>query len=255
MTDIKNLLENEVIKRDCYDELCYEKPDPLFVARKYHDEYIALVCALFGYGNAKAIIVFLEKLDFALLDGDEKNIRKSLQGLYYRFQKEQDIIDFFVVLSSMKKEYSLQDIFLDGYMKNKSVLDGIDKIIHTICERLENYSEGMRFLIGTRPKRDQNGMIKYKGNSVYKRYNMFLRWMVRDDNLDMGLWKKVNKKDLLLPLDTHTFKVSQKLGLLSRKTYDLYAVYLVTERLKEFDKDDPIKYDFALYRLGQEKII
>ena len=84
---------------------------------------------------------------------------------------------------------------------------------------------------------------------------MFLRWMVRDDNLDLGLWNGVDKKDLILPLDTHTFKVSQKLGLLDRTTYDLKSALLITQKLKEFDKFDPIKYDFSLYRIGQEKII
>jgi uncharacterized protein (TIGR02757 family) len=79
--------------------------------------------------------------------------------------------------------------------------------------------------------------------------------MVREDSIDLGLWKGVKKSDLLMPLDTHTFAVSRNLGLLNRKTYDLKAVLELTEKLKTFDKDDPIKYDFALYRLGQEKII
>ena len=84
---------------------------------------------------------------------------------------------------------------------------------------------------------------------------MFLRWMVRNDNLDMGLWKNVNTKDLILPLDTHTFKVSQKLGLLTRKTYDLQSAVLITEELKKFNNEDPMCYDFALYRIGQEKLL
>lgn len=89
---------------------------------------------------------------------------------------------------------------------------------------------------------------------TYKRYMMYLRWMVRKDALDLGLWSKIDKKDLILPLDTHTFKVSQRLGLLKRKTYDMKAAIEVTQRLRKFDKSDPIKYDFALYRLGQEKL-
>jgi uncharacterized protein (TIGR02757 family) len=89
---------------------------------------------------------------------------------------------------------------------------------------------------------------------TYKRYMMYLRWMVRKDSLDLGLWSKIDKKDLLMPLDTHTFKVSQRLGLLKRKTYDMKAAIEVTHRLRTFDKEDPIKYDFALYRLGQEKL-
>ncbi|CAA6806958.1 MAG: FIG01146831: hypothetical protein [uncultured Sulfurovum sp.] len=101
------------------------------------------------------------------------------------------------------------------------------------------------------------GSVPKKINSAgtYKRYLMFLRWMVRSDEIDLGLWTKIDKKDLLMPLDTHTFKVSQKLGLLKRKTYDMKAVLELTQRLKSFDATDPIKYDFALYRLGQEKIV
>ena len=83
---------------------------------------------------------------------------------------------------------------------------------------------------------------------------MFLRWMVRDDNIDMGLWSEIDRADLIIPLDTHTFNVSKKLGLLERKTYDLQAAIELTKTLKTFDKNDPLKYDFALYRIGQEKI-
>jgi uncharacterized protein (TIGR02757 family) len=71
----------------------------------------------------------------------------------------------------------------------------------------------------------------------------------------MGLWSGVDKSDLIIPLDTHTFNVSKKLGLLSRKSYDLQAAIELTEMLKEFDRSDPLKYDFALYRIGQEKIL
>ena len=96
---------------------------------------------------------------------------------------------------------------------------------------------------------------KTKGVGALKRWMMFLRWMVRKDNIDMGLWSSKYKKDLILPLDTHTFKVSKKLGLLQRKTYDLQAAIEITEVLKGFDTKDPMKYDFALYRIGQEKLL
>ena len=83
---------------------------------------------------------------------------------------------------------------------------------------------------------------------------MFLRWMVRDEYPDLGLWTGIDKKDLIIPLDTHTHKVSLNLGLLKRKTYDLQAAIELTEKLKEFDSKDPVKYDFALYRIGQMDI-
>jgi len=255
MENLKQLLEKEVKLRNSKDELCFEKPDPLFIAKKYNEEYSALICALFGYGNAHSIIKFLDSLDFNLLDQKEKVIVKELDGFYYRFQNTQDVIDFFIALKRLKQKNSLEDIFYQGYKKENNLLEGIDKIIHSVSEELKNYSDGLRFLVGTPMKRDKNNIIKLAGNGAYKRYNMFLRWMVRSDNLDIGLWKSVKKKDLIIPLDTHTFKVSQKLGLLNRKTYDLKAAILLTEKLKEFDSNDPVKYDFALYRLGQEKII
>jgi len=84
---------------------------------------------------------------------------------------------------------------------------------------------------------------------------MYFRWMVREDKLDLGLWSGIKKSNLIIPLDTHTHKVSLKLGLISRKSYDLKSAINLTNALKEFDNLDPIKYDFALYRIGQEGLI
>ena len=254
MNNIKQILDNEVKTRNSSEELTMDKPDPLIVAKKYNDEYISLICALFAYGNARQIVKFLSSLDFNLLSKDEDTIINTLKGYYYRFQNENDVINFFISIKRLKNKQSLESIFKVGYDKNKSILDGIESIIQAILDVNDYYSDGYKFLIGMIPKKDKNGNIKLTGNSAYKRYNMFLRWMVRHDNLDIGLWSHVDKKDLILPLDTHTFKVSLKLGLLTRKTYDLKSAILITEKLREFDPKDPIKYDFAIYRLGQEKI-
>ena len=255
MNKVKKLLDQEVRNRNLISELSIDKPDPLMVAKKYNDEYISLICALFAYGNARLIVKFLNSFDFNILHEDEKYIKNKLKGYYYRFQNEDDVINFFITIKRLKSQSTLENIFKVGYDKYNNVLDGIESIISSILD-VNNYnSRGYRFLIGNLPKKDKNGNIKLIGNSAYKRYNMFLRWMVRDDNLDMGLWSMVNKKDLILPLDTHTFKISLKLGLLTRKTYDLKSALLITEKLRKFDPLDPIKYDFAIYRLGQEKLL
>ncbi len=253
MTDIKELLDQEVCNRNNNCELSYDKPDPLLVASRYKDEYIILLCALFAYGNARLIVKFLDSLDFSLLDADEDTIDKALDGYYYRFQNSEDVKTIFKVFAKMKKENSLNNIFVDAYKKENNILEGLDAVISKIHEIADYKSQGFTFLVSSPFKRDKEGKIKQIGNAPYKRWNMYLRWMVRKDNLDMGLWSGIDTKDLLLPLDTHTFKVSQKLGLLTRKTYDLKSAILITEKLKEFDGADPIKYDFALYRIGQEK--
>ena len=254
-SELQKRLDAEVSNRNTNDELTADKPDPIIIAKRYNDEYISLICALFAYGNAGQIVKFLDSLDFDILDKSEDEIKESLKDKYYRFQKSEDVIVFFIALKRLKEVSTLQDIFYDGYKNKNDVLEGIMSIIKAIQNIYPYDSQGYNFLIGKLSKRTKEGNIKQIGNSPYKRYNMFLRWMVRSDNIDMGLWKKVDKKDLILPLDTHTFKVGQKLGLLTRKTYDLKSALLITEKLKEFDKNDPMKYDFAIYRMGQEKIV
>ncbi len=244
---LKQLLDEEIVKRNRSSELSYEKPDPLFIAAKYQDETIALICGLFAYGNAGQIVKFLDSLDFSLLESSEKNIKKELSSHYYRFQKSEDIIAVFIALKRLKELDSIENIFYEGYKKEENILDGLWKFIDIFKNIYPHQSQGYDFLTGSIPK-------KVNSAGTYKRYMMFLRWMVRKDELDMGLWSKIDKKDLLMPLDTHTFKMSHKLGLLKRKSYDMKAVIELTETFKKWDKPDPIKYDFALYRLGQEKI-
>ena len=219
----------------------------MLIASKYNDETIALVCALFAYGNAKLIVKFLQSLDFSLLEVSDKEIQKSLSSHYYRFQNSEDISTLFMALKRLKNVDSIENIFYEGYKKEENVLDGLWEFIGTLKSVLPHKSRGYDFLVGSVPQ-------KMSGIGTYKRYMMYLRWMVRKDALDMGLWSKIDKKDLIMPLDTHTFKVSQRLGLLKRKTYDMKASIELTQRLKKFDSLDPIKYDFALYRLGQEKL-
>ncbi len=251
---LKELLDIEASTRNSAFELSYDKPDPLMVAKRQKDDFAILLCALFAYGNAKLIVKFLDSLDFSLLNKSEKEIEENLKNHYYRFQNSKDVIAVFKAFRKIKQESSLEELFLQGYKKDNSVLEGIDFVIKKIKEKANYTSQGFDFLVGNVLKRDKKGLIK-PTNAPYKRWNMFLRWMVRDDNLDLGLWKNVSKSDLILPLDTHTFKVSQKLGLLQNKTYNLKSALEITQKLKEFDENDPIKYDFAIYRLGQEKII
>ena len=248
LSKIKALLDREVEARNTITELTYDKPDPLFIAKRYQDESIALICALFAYGNAHQIIKFLDGLDFSLLEASEEMIITSLDSYYYRFQKGRDIAALFIALKRLQGMDSLENIFYEGYKKEESLLDGLWSLIRLIREVYPFESYGYDFLAGNLPR-------TFSTAGTYKRYLMYLRWMVREDALDMGLWTKVDKKDLLMPLDTHSFNVSRNIGLLKRKQCDMKASIELTEILKKFDKKDPIKYDFALYRLGQEKLL
>ncbi len=245
---IKERLDREIAQRNNIDEISYDKPDPILVAHRYRDEWSALVCALFGYGRADSIVRFLDTLEMQLPDLDEEQIRASLEQYYYRFQSSEDIIQFFISLRRLKQESSLETVFKNGFIPQHDVVSGVNHIIERLRNINQYESKGYHFLIGSPVK-------KLKGASTMKRWMMFLRWMVRQDAIDMGLWKGISSSCLIIPLDTHTFNVSKKLGLLKRKTYDLQAAFELTETLRLFDPDDPVKYDFALYRMGQERIV
>lgn len=243
---LKNKLDT-LVKEKNTDKTLFEYPDPLQVAKFYKDEFIALICALFAYGNAKNILNFLNKLDFSLLNLKEKQIQKELKGLKYRFQNTEDIVQIFITLSRLKNEISLDEFFTKAYKIRYNTTDSILAFIQKIRKINVYSSYGYDFFFG---KAWQN-----VPTSPLKRYNMYLRWMVRKDTLDLGLFTKIHTKDLLIPLDTHTHKISLKLGLLKRKIYDYKSVLELTQNLKKLDANDPIKYDFALYRLGQSKEI
>ena len=248
MQEIKLRLDAEVLKRDVEDEVSLDKLDPILVAKRYNDPTISLICALFAYGNVKQIVKFLDSLDFELLNADDEVIQEKLKKHYYRFQKSEDVVAIFIALKRLNQTTTLQKLFYSGYKQKNNPIDGINEMIKTIISLYPHQSQGYNFLIS-------KVTTKTKGSGALKRWMMFLRWMVRKDNIDMGLWSGINKADLIIPLDTHTFNVSLKLGLLTRKTYDLQAAIELTNNLKKFDENDPLKYDFALYRIGQEKIL
>ena len=86
-----------------------------------------------------------------------------------------------------------------------------------------------------------------QNNGTMKRMNMYLRWMVRDGEVDLGIWDFIPKSELLIPVDVHVARISREMGLLSRKSNDKKAVLELTENLKKLDPKDPVKYDFGMF--------
>ena len=127
---VKKLLDAEVAKRDNIYELSSEAtPDPIWVARRYQDEFISLVCALFAYGNTRAIVKYLNGLDMSALDFDDEKEFENFTCRAYRFQTSLDVKEFLISLNRIKKEVSLNELFLKGYRKNSQVIDGDRKSV------------------------------------------------------------------------------------------------------------------------------
>lgn len=139
---------------------------------------------------------------------------------------------------------SLENAFLTG-MDDGSEHIGIGLInFHHVFFSMDEYPERTRKHIATPERR-----------SACKRINMFLRWMVRSDDkgVDFGLWKRIKPSQLICPCDLHVDRVARKLGLITRKQTDWQTAVELTEKLRAFDPEDPVRYDFALFGLGVEE--
>ena len=275
LSQIKSLLDEQLLQKNTLENL-YDYPDPLQVARQHKDPVVALICALFAYGNAKCIVKFLASLDFSLLDmSDEKIMREIISAnKIYRFENAQDVANIFITAKRLR-DIDLQEMIICGanfsanlsqqnlnsdkklseklsnlntipnsnLMPNFDIIHGVNTLMREIYALNSYRSFGYEFFFGK--------VFEREPISAYKRYNMWLRWMVRKSDIDLGLFDKISPSALILPLDTHTHKVSLKIGLCSRKSYDYKAAFEITQNLRQFDPQDPIKYDFAIYRLGQ----
>lgn len=245
--DLKAFLDEKVLK---YNQPFFIETDPIQVPKKFSGkeniEIAAFLTATISWGNRLSIIKNATKL-MALMDNQPYDFvlnssvsdLKKLEYFVHRTFNSSDCIYFIQSLKNIyQKHNGLQSVFESGYMKENEVKSALIWFYKLFFE-----------IDGERSRKHISNVEK--GASA-KRLNMFLRWMVRNDksNVDFGLWKGIPSSALLLPLDVHTGNVGRKLGLLQRKSNDWNAVVEITQTLREFDQDDPIKYDFALFGLG-----
>jgi uncharacterized protein (TIGR02757 family) len=220
-------------------------------------EVVGLIASIFAYGNVKQIENTLKKF-ITVFDGKPylfiKNFSlskdlKKISGIKHRFYSEDDIVKLFIILNKeIKKHKSIKQIFLQGYnISDDNVKNGISNFsnhfINSFIETFGKVSDGIRFMFP----------LPEKG-SACKRMNLFLRWMVRKDELDFGLWKEIQASKLVIPVDTHIARISRSLKLTKRKNADWRMAEEITSNLKKFDPEDPIKYDFAICHIGIRKL-
>jgi len=236
------------------------EPDPLQFLHLFKDkkdiELVGLIASIFAYGNVKQIENTLKKL-MIVFNGKPysfiKNYRDKdfikFDGIKHRFYSEDDVAKLFIILSKEIKNYkSIKQIFLQGYnISDENVKNGISNFsnhfINSFIETFGEVTDGIKFMFP----------LPEKG-SACKRVNLFLRWMIRKDDLDFGLWKEIPASKLVIPVDTHIARISRQLNLTKRKNADWKMAVEITEKLKKFNYDDPVKYDFAICHIGIRKL-
>jgi uncharacterized protein (TIGR02757 family) len=232
--------------------------DPLSLAHRYESpedrETAAWFAATFAYGSAKQIIPAVEKVLVPLGAHPAQAVagyggERLWPGFYYRFHKEGHLMAWVATLRELRRRYgSLEAVFTPDGAGERTIeksLNGAAQRIQAVVDDLAVAPElrrGLRFLVNSPAT-----------GTACKRVLMFLRWMVRRDVVDLGLWTVLKPEDLAIPLDTHVARLSHYLGLRSTpeaRTPNWAMVLEVTDGLRQVDARDPVRFDFALSRLG-----
>ena len=231
---------------------------PRRFARDEDREVAGFIAAALAYGrqahigrSVEQVLAWLgERPAAALREVDASRAARELRGFSHRFNTGRDIACLFVILGRILREHgSLNEAFLRGFDPS-----GPDTgaAIDAFCRLALSTDVGALGPGGRIPAR---AGVRFffptpLDGSACKRLNMFLRWMVRRDGVDLGLWHGVPASRLVMPLDTHVARVSRELGLSRRRSADWKMALEVTASLRRFDPDDPVRFDFALFSWG-----
>ncbi|WP_342450917.1 TIGR02757 family protein [Aridibaculum aurantiacum] len=248
--DLITFFDNKVKE---YNQPSFIKDDPISIPhqfnRKQDIEIAGLFAAIFAWGNRTIIINktkdLLQRMDNAPYDfvKDHKQTDlKNLLGFKHRTFNDTDLLYFVHFLNHHYRQHkSLEDAFAQHMTKE-------DRTVEKGMNGFFNYF----FSLEDAPARTQKHIASPEKNSTCKRLSMYLRWMVRSDNhgVDFGIWKKIKPSQLICPIDVHVARVAYRFNLLNRRQLDWQAALELTNYLKKLDKNDPVKYDFALFGLG-----
>ena len=246
-SDVKRILDE---KAEHYNNPAFIPGDPISVPHQYAKlqdiEIAAFWTAMLSWGQRSTIIAKAEELmslmdrsphDF-ILHHQESDLKKMMDFKHRTFLTD----DTLYFISFFKWYYEHYDSLEEAFL----LPVGSD-----IKSRLSAFHD-LFFSLPDSPQRTRKHVSTPERKSSCKRLNMFLRWMVRNDDrgVDFGLWKGIDPSSLMIPLDIHVFRVATSLGLLDRRQADWVAVESLTSILSEFDPTDPVRYDYALFSMG-----
>ncbi len=226
-------------------------PDPLLFLYDYPEkknrEIAGFIAACFAYGRVDQIMKtvghILGKLEpdpfEYLMTRTKKDMATDFKGFRYRFANEDHLIHLLWGIRTVLKGFSsLENCFYEGTaLTDETVLPGLG----FLSEQINQYKKLGHLLADPKKK------------SACKRSNLFLRWMVRKDQVDPGGWDKINPSRLIIPLDTHMYKTGLMLEFTQRKSMDLKTALEITQGFRSILREDPVKYDFCLTRFGIRK--
>ncbi|GJM27812.1 MAG: TIGR02757 family protein [Cyclobacteriaceae bacterium] len=246
---LKDYLDQKYLK---YNNTSFILNDPISIphrfSKKQDIEISGFWMAVLAWGQRKTIInkgvELMHLMDNAPFDfvtnHSDRDLKRLIEFKHRTFNSTDTLyfIDFFKRF--YQRHQSLEEAFITG--------DARDHDMKTILSRFHKFFFDSEYA----PGRTRKHVATPDRNSACKRINMFLRWMVRKDvyGVDFGLWDKIKSSQLICPCDVHVERTARRLGLVKRKQTDWKMAVELTENLRKFDQEDPVKYDFALFGLS-----
>lgn len=244
---------NQKVKE--FNNPSFIKDDPVYIphlfTKKQDIEIAGFFASIFAWGIRKTIInkskLLLQLMDNSPYDfclhHSEEDLKKA-EKFCHRTFNDTDLLYF---ISFFKFHYSKHNSLEAAFFNNKTMQQPINAV-----ENALNYFYQYFFSLENVPARTKKHIASPQKNSTCKRLNMYLRWMVRNDDkgVDFGIWKKISPSQLICPVDLHVARVAKHFNLIKSKQVDWQSAIELTQALKKFDKKDPVKYDFALFGLG-----
>jgi uncharacterized protein (TIGR02757 family) len=243
---LKKILDKKV---DEYNQPFFIQADPIFIphlfSKKQDIEIAGFFAAIFAWGNrttiiqkSKELLLRMEMQPYEFCLNHDAAGLKRLTGFKHRTFNDTDLLYFI-------------EFFNYHYRAHKSLEQAFTMHGDTIEKMLVGFHHYF-FSLQDVPSRTRKHVANPERGSTCKRLNMFLRWMVRKDNkgVDFGIWKNIKPSQLICPIDLHVARVAKRFNLLHRKQTDWLAATELTSYLRTLDKDDPVKYDFALFGMG-----
>ncbi len=237
--------------------------DPLSFCHSYSDpadqEVAALIAAVFAYGNVKVILGSLQRISRIIGSSpaafvDQFNPALHLQhlaGFKHRFNDATDLALLFWAIRQMRKQYGSLEQFFCRFHRHDA--QTVEAGLNGFCAAILGLD--YREITGSDPLPPESSyrflFPAPTGGSACKRLCMFLRWVTRPaDGIDLGLWHGVRPAQLIIPVDRHIERISRLVGLTGRRTPDWKMACEITGALRQYDADDPVKYDFSICHLG-----
>lgn len=256
-----------------YNRPAFIPDDPISIPHMFSSrqdiEIAGFLAAIFSWGNRTTIIrksrELMQLMDNAphqFIMGHKETELKRMLDFKHRTFNATDLLYF---IAFFRHHYTYHDSLEDAFLRAGAPLGAMPSLNasrSSVPTALRSHAALSSpdlaafypyfFSLEDAPPRTRKHIASPEKNSSCKRLNMFLRWMVRSDDqgVDFGIWKKISPSALICPLDVHVARVARRFGLLTRNTTDWQAALELTDHLRTFDKNDPVKYDFALFGLG-----